>query len=165
MIAGGGRELPNPTARCSGMDRATFSRSPEEYNCVLLREKDTQVPPAARVSLSFQKEHKWAQHGCKDGCFSVHRGRWPVIRLFTVESACSHQSCSPARQLLWLSLAQCKMNKGKWKLIRGKERRTTILYFTLFSPCMAISPSSPLSSIFTVYCKVWKGPGMSIFRI
>lgn len=38
----------------------------------------------------------------------------------------------------------------------GKERRATTLYFTLFSPCMALSLSFPLSSIFAVFCKVWK---------
>lgn len=55
--------------------------------------------------------------------------------------------------LVWLNV---RWTKGNESWAEGKERRAAILYFTLFSPCMALSLSSPLTSIFTVFCKVWK---------
>lgn len=160
-----GGELANPTARCSGMDRATFSRNPKECNCVLLREKDTQMPPAACVYLSFQKEHEWAQHGCKDGCFSEHRGndQSSVSSLWSLPAAINlvaqHGSSSG---LVWLNVRWTKGNESWAEERRGEKLFSILLYF----PLIWLSHLLPHYHLFLLYfvsCGKW--PRMYVFRI
>lgn len=145
MIVVGGRVASKSHSLMLG-NRQSFSWSSEEYNCVLLWEKDTQVLPSASVSLSFLK-----------GAWLGLVWLWGWMCLSASEG--NDQSFVSSLWSLPAAINLAALHSSFVWVIISWRRITTLhfLYFTFFSPWMESSPFPHFHPFSLPFLVRWSG--------